>query len=130
MWSLVIWQNCHQKYQSQVLEKSLRKYPVAPSRVLAKDITVGGYHIPMNIFFNEPEIWENPDVCDPERFSETKNIPNFSMTHFPFSIGPRNCIGQTFSKFESKVWVTVSNILAMLSLIFSIFDYPIECRPR
>ncbi|CAB4018646.1 chromodomain-helicase-DNA-binding 8-like, partial [Paramuricea clavata] len=91
------------KYFGQVLEESLRKYPVAPapSRVLAKYITVGGYHIPkgngidsLQIFFSmNPEIWENPDIFDPERFSETKNIPNFSMTHFPFSIGPRNCIG-------------------------------------
>jgi hypothetical protein len=101
------------KYLGQVLEEALRKYPVAPapSRVLAKDITVGGYHIPkgneinsLQMFFSmNPEIWENPEVFDPERFSDAKNIPNFSMTHFPFSIGPRNCIGQTFAKFESKV---------------------------
>ncbi|CAB4019433.1 cholesterol 24-hydroxylase-like [Paramuricea clavata] len=34
------------KYLGQVLEESLRKYPVAPapSKVLAKGITVGGYH--------------------------------------------------------------------------------------
>ena len=101
------------KYLGQVLEEALRKYPVAPApaRVLANDITVGGYHIPkgngvssLQIFFSmNPEIWENPEVFDPERFSDTKNIPNFSMTHFPFSIGPRSCIGQTFAKFESKV---------------------------
>ena len=101
------------KYLGQVLEEALRKYPVAsaPSRVLAKDIIVGGYHIPKGnginskqIFFAmNPEIWENPEVFDPERFADAKNIPNFSMTHFPFSIGPRNCIGQTFAKFESKV---------------------------
>ena len=50
-----------------------------------------------------PEIWENPEVFDPERFSDAKNIPNLSMIYFPFSLGPRNCIGQTFAKFESKV---------------------------
>jgi cholesterol 24(S)-hydroxylase len=101
------------KYLGQVLEEALRKYPVAPapSRVLAKDITVGGYHIPKGnginslqiLFSMNPEIWENPEVFDPEKFSDAKNIPNFSMIHFPFSIGPRNCIGQTFAKFESKV---------------------------
>jgi cholesterol 24(S)-hydroxylase len=101
------------KYLGQVLEEALRKHPVAlaPIRLLAKDITVGGYHIPKEngiysmqlLFAMNPEIWENPEVFDPERFSDAKNIPNLSMTHFPFSIGPRNCIGQTFTKFESKV---------------------------
>ena len=101
------------KHLGQVLEEGLRKYPVAPapSRLLVKSIEVGGYHISKGssinsqqlLFGMNPEIWENPEVFDPERFSDAKNIPNFSMTHFPFSIGPCNCIGQTFSKFESKV---------------------------
>jgi hypothetical protein len=51
-----------------------------------------------------PNIWKDPElVFDPERFSDAENMTNFSMTHFPFSFGPRNCIGQTFAKFESKV---------------------------
>ena len=101
------------KYLGQVLEETLRKYPVvqAPSRILGKDITVGGYNIPkgnginsMQLFFGmNPNIWKDPEVFDPERFSDAENMTNFSMTHFPFSFGPRNCIGQTFAKFESKV---------------------------
>ena len=101
------------KYLGQVLQEALRKYPVAPAptRELTKDITVGGYHIPKGniissrqlLFSMNPEIWENPEVFDPDRFSDAKNIPNFSMMYFPFSLGPRNCIGQTFAKFESKV---------------------------
>ena len=101
------------KYLGQVLEEGLRKHAVvfSPSRFLAKGLTVGGYHIPdgigiisLQIFFSRnPEIWKNPETFDPERFANVENIPDFSMTHFPFSIGPRNCIGQTFAKFESKV---------------------------
>ena len=101
------------KYLGQVLEESLRKHPVAlsPSRLLTKDLTVGGYHISrgtrissMQLFFaTNPEIWKDPEVFDPERFSNLENMQDMTMTHFPFSIGPRNCIGQTFAKFESKV---------------------------
>jgi cholesterol 24(S)-hydroxylase len=101
------------KYLGQVLEESLRKHPIAaaPSRQLVKGLMVGGYYIPKGIGINSlqlffsmnPEIWKNPEVFDPERFANVKNIPNFTMTHFPFSIGPHNCVGQTFVKFESKV---------------------------
>lgn len=101
------------KYLSQVLQEGLRKFPVAtgPQRELKKDITVGGYRIPKgdsiatsSYFFSyNPDIWKNPDLFDPERFNSPQKIPNFNMLYFPFSIGPRNCIGQTFAKFESKV---------------------------
>ena len=101
------------KYLGQVLDEGLRKYPVAPapSRMLVKDIKVGGYHIPKGngihshqyFFSMNPEIWKNPEVFDPERFSNVKSIPNFTLTFFPFSFGPHNCIGQAFAKFESKV---------------------------
>ena len=101
------------KYLGQILDESLRKHPTAPapSRILAKDIKVGGFHIPKGnginssqlIFGMNPDIWETPEVFDPDRFSNTKNIPNFRTTHFPFSIGPRNCIGHNFATFESKV---------------------------
>ena len=36
-------------------------------------------------------------------FLNYEKIPNFSRLYFPFSQGPRSCIGQVFSKFESKV---------------------------
>ena len=101
------------KYLGQVLEENLRLHSIAPAptRVLKKEITVGGYRIPQGngigsnsmIFGMNPEIWKDPEVFDPERFADAGNIPNLSMMHFPFSVGPRNCIGQTFAKFESKV---------------------------
>ncbi len=101
------------KYIGQVFEESLRKHPIAPTpiRRLRKEITVGGYQIPKGdgvassslLFAMNPEIWKSPEVFDPERFADPGNIPNLSMMHFPFSVGPRNCIGQTFAKFESKV---------------------------
>ena len=101
------------KYLSQVFEESLRKHPVAisPARFTSKPLIVGGYYIPKGIGLNSnqlffamnPEIWENPEAFDPERFATVENVPDFTMTHFPFSIGPHNCIGQTFAKFESKV---------------------------
>lgn len=101
------------KYLGQVIEEALRKYPVASSigRMLTKDITVGGYHIPKGneiitrqlLFSMNPEIWKDPEVFDPDRFLDAKTIPDLNMIQFPFSIGAHTCIGQTFAKFESKV---------------------------
>ena len=101
------------KYIGQILEENLRIHLIipAPTRVLLKEIMVGGYQIPKrtvvasnsHLFAMNPQIWPNPEVFDPERFADAGNIPNLTMMHFPFSVGPRNCIGQTFAKFESKV---------------------------
>ena len=112
------------KYIGQVLEENLRLHPIAPTptRILLKEIMVGGYRIPKgtgvasnsHLFAMNPEIWQNPDVFDPERFADAVNIPNLAMMHFPFSVGPRNCIGQTFAKFESKV---------MLAKLFQKFQF-------
>ena len=102
------------KYTGQVLEEGLRKHPIAPgppSRILEREITIGDYHIPKGsaiasntlFFAMDPKIWKDPEVFDPERFADPASIPNLSVINFPFSVGPRNCIGQTFAKFESKV---------------------------
>ena len=82
-----------------------------PGSILEKELTIGGYKILKGnlvmtwkySFSHNPDIWKNPDVFDPERFSAPENIPNFSTLYFPFSVGPRNCIGQTFAKFAVKV---------------------------
>ena len=112
------------KYLGQVLEETLRLHPIAlaPSRMLKEDVTVGGYQIPKGsgvasgsmLFATNPKIWKDPKIFDPERFADAGNIPNLSMIHFPFSVGPRNCIGQTFAKFESKV---------MLAKLFRNFQF-------
>ncbi|XP_028406560.1 cholesterol 24-hydroxylase-like [Dendronephthya gigantea] len=102
------------KYLGHVLEESLRKHPIpiqSPAMVSTEDITVGGYIIPKGnsihtsaLFFGmNAAIWKDPEVFEPERFCDTENILNFSTTHFPFSFGPRSCIGQMFAKFELKV---------------------------
>lgn len=50
--------------------------------------------IPIRAFHNDPEIYPNPEVFDPSRFSaEEKNNRN-SCAYIPFGTGPRQCIGK------------------------------------
>ncbi|CAG8846939.1 1299_t:CDS:2, partial [Gigaspora margarita] len=53
-----------------------------------------------------PDIWNDADKFIPERFiNPTKETKN---SWIPFSIGPRNCLGQNFSMMEQKVVIALT----------------------
>ncbi|XP_055697226.1 probable cytochrome P450 6a14 [Phlebotomus papatasi] len=51
----------------------------------------------------DPDIYPNPHVFDPDRFT-SENINNrHPMSYFPFGDGPRNCIGKRFALIQVTV---------------------------
>lgn len=42
------------------------------------------------------EFYQNPDVFDPERFSDENKHNIIPGTYVPFGIGPRNCVGEIY----------------------------------
>lgn len=85
--------------------ETLRKYPPIPGapRVCTKDYTIPGtnitveagthFSIPIMGIHHDPEYYPNPEVFDPERFSEENKAKRPPYTHVPFGDGPRICIG-------------------------------------
>ncbi|XP_068110744.1 cholesterol 24-hydroxylase-like [Hyperolius riggenbachi] len=102
------------QYLSQILKETLRLYPTAPgtSRLLDTEMVIEGLRVPPNVtlvfnsyvFGRMEQFYKDPCTFDPERFGPDSKKPHF--TYFPFSLGPRTCIGQVFSQMEAKVIMT------------------------
>nr|QUF59387.1 cytochrome p450 CYP3049E1 [Brachionus angularis] len=103
-------------YTNAVFKESLRKWPPVAtiSRDSHEEITINNHKIPKNTWFFIPpflvgrneKYFPKPDEFIPERFLKDdefylqNNISSY--TYFPFSLGPRNCIGQNFALIEGK----------------------------
>lgn len=59
--------------------------------------------IPIHAIHNDPDVFPNPEVFDPERFSDENKKNRHSMAFIPFGDGPRNCIGMRFGLMQTKV---------------------------
>lgn len=94
------------------LFEAMRLYPPAPAivRIADHDAELGGFKIPKGVmcavnFYSihrNPSLWDDPDSFNPNRFlpGESKHHPG---TFLPFSMGPRQCIGNRFAMMEMKI---------------------------
>lgn len=100
------------KYLDCCLKETLRLYPPAPGiiRITPGNVTLGGYKVPKGtttsassfVMGRHPAFWDNPGDFVPERWEDDDSSIS-ACIYFPFSLGPRNCIGQQFAIMESKV---------------------------
>jgi len=101
-------------YAQQVLEETLRLYPPVWlfTRRAAVDDALVNYdmaegtdiYLSPYILHRSEHYWANPEQFDPERFSpETGTYKKGERPYFPFSLGPRRCLGEYFSFLEMKV---------------------------
>ncbi|XP_012259524.2 cytochrome P450 6a2-like [Athalia rosae] len=105
------------KYLDKVVLETLRKHPPAPmlSRRCevayqvpeTKVVLPPGTRviIPIYALHHDPEHYPEPEIFDPERFSEKVRRTRHPFTFLPFGEGPRNCIGMRFALLQTKVGI-------------------------
>lgn len=99
-------------YTQQVLEETLRLYPpvwLFTRRAIAED-ELESFDVPLGtdiylspyILHRTERYWPEPAVFDPARFALTDPARR-ERPYFPFSLGPRRCLGEYFSFLEMKL---------------------------
>ena len=97
----------------RVLSESMRLYPPVwiIGRSPLEDVQFDGYDIPKGslIFISPwvthrlPEFWDDPEGFDPDRFAPERQKQMHRYQYFPFSLGPRMCIGAGFAMLEQQL---------------------------
>jgi cytochrome P450 len=100
-------------YTVQVLHESLRLCPPAAgvARLATRDIAVCGYRVQAGSLLavgiyglhHDPVLWPNPEVFDPDRFSQENTKTRDRWQYLPFLGGGRPCIGEHFARLETTL---------------------------
>jgi cytochrome P450 len=100
------------QYTQQALEEALRLYPPVWlfTRRSHEQDQLDDYDVPPGtdiylspfILHRTEHYWPDPNTFNPDRFALTDK-PNKDRPYFPFSLGPRRCLGEYFSFMEMKV---------------------------
>ncbi|KAG6454181.1 probable cytochrome P450 305a1 [Manduca sexta] len=107
-------------YTSAFLQEVHRMYTIAPvagPRRALEDTIVDGYLIPKDAtvlisvgdIHRDPELWQDPNEFNPERFIDERGILKNSEHMYPFGLGRRRCPGDALAK--SAIFILFVGIL-------------------
>jgi len=103
------------KYLDMVVKETLRKNPpvAALRRIATREYVIPGtsvtiparqsIQIPAHALHHDPKFYPDPEVFDPERFSDEAKLSRHPMVFLPFGDGPKNCIGARFAYYQVKL---------------------------
>lgn len=100
------------EYTQAFLEETLRLYPPVWlfTRRAHEDDALDRFDLPAGtdiylspyILQRSEEFWTDPETVDPQRFGHS-GARKGERPYFPFSLGPRRCLGEYFSFLEMKI---------------------------
>ena len=106
-------------YATQVFAETMRLYPPVwvTGRMCAEPYQIAGYDIPRGAALMAPQFavhrdprwWPDPDVFDPDRFTEAAKATRPRNSYFPFGGGSRQCIA------EGLAWMEGTLCLALIA---------------
>ncbi len=100
-------------YGQQFLEETLRLYPPVwlftrradqDDSLINFDLLAGtDIYLSPYILHRTAGYWPDPNTFDPQRFGPGSPYKKGERPYFPFSLGPRRCLGEYFSFLEMKI---------------------------
>jgi cytochrome P450 len=104
-------------YTRQIIDETMRLYPAGwlMSRKAVRDDWLGDYFVPagteiyVSPYFiqRHPDRWEDPDRFNPDRFGPDQSKNRHRLPMMPFSLGPRNCIGEFLARVEMQIHLMI-----------------------
>ena len=101
------------EFTDRVVTESMRLYPPVHGilREASEDVELGGYTVPEGSTLSinqwtvhrDPRFYDDPMAFRPDRWTPEfeRSLPRFA--YFPFSGGPRRCVGDRFAMLEAKL---------------------------
>lgn len=100
-------------YLDDVLTESMRLLPPVHGilREPTADVELGGYRVPEGtplaisqwVVHRDPAHYDDPTAFRPERWTDEFEAALHPLAYFPFSSGPRRCVGDRFALLEAKL---------------------------
>lgn len=110
-------------YARAIVKEALRLYPVAPflTRILTKDLVLGGYNIPSGKLVlmsqytmgRDAKYFRNPTEFLPERWLNQDETISAHVC-LPFGLGSRGCIGRRFA--EAQMHLLLAKVVQKFDL--------------
>ncbi|KAK4874017.1 hypothetical protein RN001_013377 [Aquatica leii] len=90
----------------QIDRECVKNYTIEPVNAWEKPVVIEKGTLvlfPVIGIHHDPKYFPNPDVFDPERFSDENKQNVKHNLYFPFGVGPRSCIGSRFALMQTKI---------------------------